>query len=580
MILNHLPVDPNRLKIVILSTPKTGNTWLRWLLHYAYRIQIVDLPEEWAPGCADDLPESFVTHQHLFPSEGLVRWLVESRAVVLTTIRHPGDTFLSLFHYAKWHDAGPAAMLKQDGDRPGKNALKCINYLFPQIYAMSLAWDKLGSHVVRYEDLLADPLSQLREITSKIVPLNEERLKTAVLFCKPEYLTRVGVVDPRHLRTGTAGGWIQELPSEIVDAMASIQPYASACEIYDYDWNRSALKPSGYDYNKIDPFRGHDRFDNGESIDPWLAKIYFEVPNATARWPEPWVTEGESFWNWLRKIDPFRGHDRFDNGELIDPWLAKIYFEVPNATARWPEPWVTEGESFWNWLRAPSTLASLNPDLPAGTLTNLMIVMRNLRRDLQLFRDPADSDRMRFVRWFLGQAPMVLQIAWGLVEPAFKSYCDYLNSMSFDPLFRQPTGRITQLTVLDAHGARTNSFRCSDHMQIELEFQLDDPVDKPLIQYSLCNVNDEVLFGTDSELLGTTLSRLAPGRYLYSIVSTLSVQPQDCLVYVGLACLNSADAVVPIHRMCSQERITVIGGNSQGAAWCSTRIAMTRRNDP
>jgi hypothetical protein len=529
MILNRLPVDPNRLKIVILSTPKTGNTWLRWLLHYAYETQIVELPEEWAPGCTDDLPESFVTHQHLFPSESLVRWLVESNAVVLTTIRHPADTFLSLFHYAKWHDVGPAAMLKQDGDHPGKNALKCINYLFPQIYAMSLAWAKLGSHVVRYEDLLADPLSQLQQVTSKIVPLNEERLKTAVLFCKPEYLTRAGVVDPRHLRTGTAGGWIQELPSEIVDAMASIQPYASACKIYDYDWSRSALKPSGYDYNKI---------------------------------------------------DPFRGHDRFDNGELIDPWLAKIYFEVPNASARWPEPWVTEGESFWNWLRAPSTLASLNLDLPPGTLTNLMIVMRNLRRDLQLFRDPADSDRMRFARWFLGQAPMVLQIAWGLIEPVLQSFCDYLNSMSCDPLFRQPTGRITQLNVLNAHGARTNSFRCSDHIQIELEFQLDDPVDKPLIQYSLCNVNDEVLFGTDSELLGTTLPRLAPGRYLYSIVSTLSVQPQDCLVYVGLACLNSADAVVPIHRMCSQERITVIGGESQGTAWCSTRIAMTCRSDP
>ena len=55
MILNGFPVDPDRLKMVILSTPKTGNTWLRWLLHYAYGIPIVELPLEWAPGCADDL---------------------------------------------------------------------------------------------------------------------------------------------------------------------------------------------------------------------------------------------------------------------------------------------------------------------------------------------------------------------------------------------------------------------------------------------------------------------------------------------------------------------------------------------
>lgn len=389
MILNSFPVDPNELKIVILATPKTGNTWLRWLLHYAYGIQMVNLPLNWAPGCADDLPSRFVTHQHLFPSESLVRWLVESRAVVLTTIRHPADTFLSLFHYAKWHDVGAAAMLKEDGDRPGKNALKYITYWFPQSYAISLAWAKLGSHVVRYEDLLVDPLSQLREVTSKIVPLDEERLKAAVLLCKPEHLTGPGFVDPRQLRTRSARRWIQELPSEIVDTMAGIEPYASACKMYEYDWSRSALEPSEYDYDKIDPFRGHDRFDNGELIGPTLTKIYLH--------------------------------------------------EVPNASARWPEPWVTQGESFWNWLLAPSALASLNPNLPAGTLINIMVTLHNLRPDLQLvYKNPAGSDRMGFAMWFLGQAQLTFGIPWGLMGPVLESFCDYLNSKPGDPLIRQP----------------------------------------------------------------------------------------------------------------------------------------------
>jgi hypothetical protein len=193
MILNGFPVDSDRLKIVILSSPKTGNTWLRWLLHEAYKIQMVELPLEWDPQCTDDFPPRFVTHQHLFPSESLVQWLVESRAVVLTTIRHPADTFLSLFHYVKGHDTGldpSATMLKEDGDRPGKNALKYITYTFPQIYAISLAWAKLGSHVVRYEDLLVNPLRVAKEVTSKIVPPDEGRLKAAVLLCKSEQLTR------------------------------------------------------------------------------------------------------------------------------------------------------------------------------------------------------------------------------------------------------------------------------------------------------------------------------------------------------------------------------------------------------
>jgi Wzt C-terminal domain len=547
MILNGFPVDPDRLKILILSAPRTGNTWLRWLLNQAYWIPMIELPLEWAPGCADDLPPRFVAHQHFPPSESLVRWLVESRAFVLTMIRHPADTFLSYFHYVKWHDTGSdlslqspfigneswrsAAMLKQDGDRPGKNALRYINYCFPQIYANSLAWAKLGSHVVRYEDLLADPLSQLREVTSKIVPQDEERLKAAVFLCKPEQLTGPGLIDPRHLRTRSARRWIQELPSEIVDAMAGLQPYASACKMYGYDWSRSPLEPLGYDYDKIDPFRGRDRFDNGELIGPSLAKIYLHG--------------------------------------------------VPNASARWPDPWVTEGESFWNWLRAPSALASLNPDLPTGTLTNLMVALHNQRPDLQLaYRNPSGSDRMGFLTWFLGLAELECEIPWGLIGPVLESFCDYLNSQSGDPFFRQPPGKITQLTVLDAHGAKTNSFRCADCMQIELEFQLDEPVDGPLIQYSLCNAKGEVVFGTNSELLGNTLPRLAPGCYVCRIISTLSIPPQNCLVYVGLACLNSADSLVPIHTMHCQEGITVIGGDSQGTAWCSTRIAMTRRSDP
>jgi hypothetical protein len=390
MVLNRFPVDPNRLKIIILSAPKTGNTWLRWLLHEAYRIPLVELPEEWAPGCADNLPSRFVTHQHLFPNESLVRWLVENRAIALTTIRHPADTFLSYFHFVKWHSSGSdpsAEMLKQDGDRPGKNALKFIKHSFPQSYVISLVWAKLGSYVVRYEDLLADPLSQLRKVTSKIAPLNEYRLKTAVVLCRPKYLTRFGIVDPLHLRTSSTDGWIRELPSELVDVMANSEPYVWACKTYGYDWNTCQPEPSRYDYDEI---------------------------------------------------DPFRGHDRFDNGELIGAWLPKIYFEIPEATARWPKPWVTEGESFWNWLRAPSELANSNQDFPAGTLTNIMMVMHNLRPDLQsAYNNPAGSDRMGFLLWFLGRAQMEFEIAWGLIEPVLKSFCDYLNSLSYDRPFGQ-----------------------------------------------------------------------------------------------------------------------------------------------
>ena len=237
------------------------------------------------------------------------------------------------------------------------------------------------------QNRFAEQVCSLQAARSKIVPLDEEGLKAAVFLCKPQQLTRPGLVDPRHLRTRWARRWIQELPSEIVDARAGLEPYVSGCKTYGYYWNRTALEPSGYDYLKMNPFRGHDRFDNGELIGATLVKIYLH--------------------------------------------------EVPNASTRWPEPWVTEGESFWNWLRAPSPLASLNPELRAETLTNIMVMLYNLRPDLQLAHgNPAGSDRIGFAMWFLGRAQLEFELPWGLIGPVLKSFCDYLNSKSGDPLIR------------------------------------------------------------------------------------------------------------------------------------------------
>jgi len=82
------------------------------------------------------------------------------------------------------------------------------------------------------------------------------------------------------------------------------------------------------------------------------------------------------------------------------------------------------------------------------------VMLHNLRPDLQLaYRNPAGSDRKAFAVWFLGRAQAEFEIAWGLIEPVLQSFCDYLNFKSDDSVIRQPAGGITQLTVLDTHGA-------------------------------------------------------------------------------------------------------------------------------
>lgn len=376
--------DRPRHKLLILSCPKTGNAWLRQLLHFAYGVPIAALPAEWTDSAGGSLPEAFVGHQHLAPSEQLVRWIAENRATVLTTIRHPGDTLLSYFHYARWqeaHDDANFAALRPDGATPGSAAVRFATRGFAQAYAISLVWARLGAEVVRYEDLVHDPVRRLRAMGERIGPLTKRAATRAAVLCQPRYLADSGQVDPRHIRTARAGGWQTDLSDEFVAAMSGIEPFRSACADHGYDWDRSAAPPTPFDYVTIDPFRGRLCFDNGEAIGPILAWLY-----------------------------------------LIG---------LPDAVGRWPDPWHTEGDSFWNWLVSPAVDAATRPDLPPGTYTNLMAVMYRKRPDLQIaFPDPAGPDRVRYAEWFIGQGLSELQLPWALVAPVAEAHAQHLVAVA------------------------------------------------------------------------------------------------------------------------------------------------------
>lgn len=308
-----------------------------------------------------------------------------------------------------------------------------------------------------------------------------------------------------------------------IEAMAKTEPYVSACKKYSYDWDASPGKPRTFDYDGIDFFRGHPTFDNGEPIGTALKRIHLH--------------------------------------------------EVVDARTRWPEPWLTDGDSFWNWLAAPSAAAELDPRFPPGTLTNVMSVVYKLRSDLLLqYKDPVGDDRLRFLNWFVLRANFEVEIPWGLISPVLESHCAHLNkSIALEAC--KPAGRITRVRMHDAQGKKTHSFRCGDGIQIELEFCLDEAVPKPVIGYSLRTADGGLIFGTNTTLLDAPLPELAAGKHRYRISSTLSIQPQHCLVSAGVACYDPGGVVVPIHRMINFQRITVRGKQSDGVVWCPTTIA-------
>ena len=91
--------SPRDLKIMIVSTPKTGNTWLQHLLAAIYDLPTVKLGFPFGPAAASALGERWIMHQHYAPEPVLLDWPKQNGVVLITTIRHPGDVLLSLYHH-------------------------------------------------------------------------------------------------------------------------------------------------------------------------------------------------------------------------------------------------------------------------------------------------------------------------------------------------------------------------------------------------------------------------------------------------------------------------------------------------
>jgi len=382
-------------KLMILSCPKTGNAWLRQLLHFAYGVPTAALPPAWSDSAGSSLPEAFVGHQHLAPTEQLVRWITENDVTVLTTIRHPGDTLLSYFHYARWQEADhdrSFSQLRTDGETPGNATLAFAAGGFAQAYAISLNWARLGAIVVRYEDLAHDPVAELRTVGDRIAALPEQAITRAAVLCKPKYMSQSGDVDARHIRTARAGAWREQLSDEFVEVMAHREPFCSAGATYDYHWDRTIEPPAAFDYAAIDPFGGRECFDNGVPIGPRLAAV--------------------------------------------------CLMDAAAAGTHWPDPWRIEGDSFWKWLVSPAAEASARPDLPAGTYTNLMAAMYRRRPDLQVAcPDPAGADRIQYLEWFIGQAASELLLPWALVASVVEAHCQHLQGVTREVAAARALGR-------------------------------------------------------------------------------------------------------------------------------------------
>ncbi len=448
----RLGTDPRKLKILIISTPKTGNTWLKYLLSDVYDLPIVNVEPKIRREDLIGFGERWVGHQHLFPSEQLLAMLRELDVRIITTVRHPADVLVSYFHYTKAlaaqgqnYEGSPEALLLADDEKPGVNTLRYVREAFSGILLYSAAWLPFNPILVRYEDLKDNPVRELFRITKTLAVTADVAVERAVALCELSIMRGRIPELAYHFRKGESQFSHREdlLPTDITAVLANEPLFREINRRLGYSFDKPP-KIRRFDYSLVNPFHGNSVFSNG-------------VPAAS---------------------------------KLID-----IYLKLsPELRRRWPDPAnASKPDSFFAYLTGPV-------DLHVPVITGLADSLYKIRPDLMsAYPDYRGRDRWPFVSWFIytGNADYKF-------DPVFiKPVIEFILTLDKDPFARTtPTKNkdpqyITSFSVNDAAGQHCTRFNSGEWILVTIELTAPHAMDRTVIGL-------RVLDGSAREFFGTT----------------------------------------------------------------------------
>ena len=228
------------VRIAIISTPRTGSTWLRLLLMDAYAIPGLAVPRpddlDWA-----GLPEECVLQLHWHRTPALLQRLGQEGFRVVSVTRHPLDVLISILQFClhddstlQWLDGEGGDERPIQGTMPGSAAF--LEYAAgpraAALMAVSQEWASAPETIgVRYEELIADTQGELRRIVEVLEePMRRVIAEVAEGATIPKLRHRTGAT--HHFWQGRHGLWRSLLTRPIVERLAAV--YQTFCAESDY----------------------------------------------------------------------------------------------------------------------------------------------------------------------------------------------------------------------------------------------------------------------------------------------------------------------------------------------------------
>jgi hypothetical protein len=163
------------IRIAIISSPRSGNTWIRSVLASALQAQEIAVHNYLdAPA---DIPERCVLQIHWYREPNLQRWLQLRNFEVITIARHPLDVLVSALRFIRY-EPGTSRWLEGNAGLPGGliASAPCseefVNYATSfeaeNLLSISYQWWH-DAHVLklRYEDVVRDPAGVLGKFVER-----------------------------------------------------------------------------------------------------------------------------------------------------------------------------------------------------------------------------------------------------------------------------------------------------------------------------------------------------------------------------------------------------------------------------
>ncbi len=230
------------MRLAIVSTPRSGNTWLRYILSnlYGLKAYAIHRPNDLDWG---QLPERCVVQIHWHKSMEFVNLLESHGFYVLTIARHPLDVLISILHFAP-HEPQTACWLDGKGgtessivDRSPTSSEFYLYATGPRAKALLSVtpewWNTTANfEKVRYEDLVFQPSETIRTLSQSLGAAIGDVTEILKLFTLDKLRT---TASNRHFWKGCPGLWRSLLPPGAARAIAAVHSEVFATLDYKCD---------------------------------------------------------------------------------------------------------------------------------------------------------------------------------------------------------------------------------------------------------------------------------------------------------------------------------------------------------